>query len=80
MARAGAVRPSHQRPDIRPDDVFNDDALAEIGRKLADVEANAPTREADSSAWEDARTPEELRELADKMGQGEQVSLNNAEA
>lgn len=74
------MKPSHLRPDMRPEDVLNDDALAEIGRKLAEVEANAPEREADGSAWEGARTPEELRELADKAGRGERVGLNIAEA
>lgn len=63
---------------MRPEDVLSDDALAEIGLELAEVEANALEREADGSAWDDARSPEELRELADKAGRGERVSLNNA--
>ena len=80
MARADAVRPSFLRPDVRLEDALSDDALAVIGLKLDEAEANATTREADSSAWEDALSPEELRELAARAGQGERVSLNSAEA
>lgn len=63
------------RDDIRPEDVLDEQALAETSQKQDQAEANAPKRLADESAWENSFTPDELRELAKRAGQGERVSL-----
>lgn len=59
----------------RPEDVLSRDVLDEVDRKFAQAEAEAPGREADESAWENALTVDELRELACRAGRGERVSL-----
>lgn len=75
MAKKDSVKESSLRTDIRPEDVLDESALAEIDEKLAQAEVNAPKRLADESAWENAFTPDELRELAKRAGQGERVTL-----
>ena len=75
MVRKDAVKEPLLRDDIRPEDVLDEQSLAEVSRKQDQAEANAPKRLADESAWENALTPEELRELAKEAGQGERVTL-----
>ena len=75
MVRKDAVKESLLGDGIRPEDVLDEQTLAEINRKQDQAEANAPKRLADESAWENAFTPEELRELAKGAGQGERVTL-----
>jgi len=75
VAKKDALKEPLLRDDIRPEDVLDESALAEIDEKLAQAEANAPKRLADESAWENAFTPDELRELAKRAGQGERVTL-----
>ena len=64
---------------LRPEDVLSQDALDEVDRKFAQAEADAAERLADESAWENALTVDEVRELARRAGQGEKVSLKKPE-
>ncbi len=62
-------------PVQRPEDVLSQDTLDEVDRKFAQVEADAEERLADESAWENALTVDEVRELARRAGRGEKVSF-----
>ena len=64
------------RPDVELEDVLDQSALDEVHRKFDRAEAGAQARLAEESAWEKARTVDELRELAVEAGRGEQVSIN----
>ncbi len=68
------------RPALRPEDVLPQDTLDEVGRKFAQAEADAAERLADESAWENAFTVEEVRELARRAERGEKVSLKESVA
>ncbi len=65
-------------PVQRPEDVLSRDTLDEVDRKFARAEADAEERLADESAWENALTVDELRELARRAGRGEKVSLKTS--
>ena len=68
------------RPAQRPEDVLSQDTLDEVNRKFAQAEADAAERLADESAWENALTIDEVRELARRAGRGEKVSLKTSVA
>lgn len=67
------------RPPMRPEDVLSQVTLDEVDRKFAKAEDDAAERLADESAWENALTVEEVRELARRAGRGEKVSLRELE-
>ena len=75
MVKKDALKESLLRTDVRPEEVLDEGSLAEIDEKMAQVEANAPKRRADESAWDNSFTSDELRELAKRAGQGERVTL-----
>ena len=63
------------RPVQRPEDVLSQDTLDEVNRKFAQAESDAAERLADESAWENALTIDEVRELARRAGRGEKVGF-----
>ena len=63
------------KPVQHPEDVLSHDTLDEVDRKFAQAEADAEERLADESAWENALTVDEVRELARRAGRGEKVSF-----
>ena len=71
-----AVTETALRPEVELEDVLDQSALDEVHRKFDRAEAGAQARLADESAWEEARTVDELRELAVKTGRGKQASIN----
>ena len=70
-----AVTETVLRPDVKLEDVLDQSALDEVHCKFDRAESGAQARLADESAWEEARTVDELRELAVKAGRGEQASI-----
>lgn len=72
------AREAADRPPMRPEDVLSQDTLDEVDRKFAKAEADAADRLADESAWENALTVEEVRDLALRAGRGEKVSLKTS--
>ena len=63
------------RSALRPEDVLSQDTLDEVARKFAQPEVDFAERPTDESAWENALTVDEMRELARRAGRGEKVSF-----
>lgn len=66
------------KPALRPEDVLSQDTLDEVDRKFAQAEVDFAERPTDESAWENALTVDEVRELARRAGRGEKVSLKTS--
>ena len=70
-----AAKKSPLRDDLRPQDVLDPDVVKEVDRTQREVEAAAPGRLADETAWENALDIDDLRELTDRARRGEHISL-----
>ena len=68
---AGAAGGSLLRYDIEPEDVLDEETLAEDARRHAQAEADDCSGERD---WENALSVDDLQELADRVRRGEQVT------
>ena len=69
------VKESLLRSDVPLEEALDENALEEVYRRLAEAEANEPDRLADGTAWENALSVDDLRELAERLRRGEQVDL-----
>lgn len=70
-----AAKESSPSDVLRLEDALNSDALAEIECAQAEAETASPSRMSDQAARESALDVDDLRELVDRAGRGEHVSL-----
>ena len=73
------VKGLEARPALRPEDVLSQDTLDEVDRKFAQAEVDFAEHPTNESAWENALTVDEVRELARRAGRGEKVSFKKPE-
>ncbi|MCY3861448.1 MAG: hypothetical protein OXG67_05725 [bacterium] len=71
--QADAAKESLLRYDIEPEDVLDEETLAEDAQRHEQAEAEAMSHMAERD-WADALGVEDLRELADRARRGEQIT------